>query len=183
MNIFFLDDNPYQAAKYYGDKHVGKMLIECCQMMSQALRANGILDMPNIQIGEVYAPTHENHPMTLWVGQSQRNYLWVYEHATALADEWVHRYGKPHGSARLLPNLAVGLTAMPKGKGWRNPPRCIPDVYKLDYDKFVLDPRHDTSCHVASYRWYYAADKTLMHKWTRRDKPEWLVEFENEAAA
>ena len=41
MNIFFLDDDPRQAARDLGDRHVGKMLLEACQMMSTAARANG----------------------------------------------------------------------------------------------------------------------------------------------
>lgn len=182
MNIFFLDDDPYLAATYYGDKHVGKMLIECCQMMSQALRNNDLLKLSHI--GTVYAPTHERHPMTLWVSQAQATYRWTYEHAIALAQEWVHRYGKPHGSASMLTTLGVGLTAMPKGTGWRNPPRCIPDEYKADYEFHEKQRRQrpwafgmDQPCHVVSYRDYYANDKRHLHTWTNRDKPRWLVDY------
>ena len=41
MNLFFLDAKPRIAATYLADKHVGKMLLEACQMMSTAARANG----------------------------------------------------------------------------------------------------------------------------------------------
>jgi hypothetical protein len=58
--------------------------------------------------------------------------------------------------------------------GWRNPPRCIPDEYKVPYDEH----RGDMSCHVASYRWYYACDKRHLHRWTKREQPEWLVDYE-----
>jgi hypothetical protein len=91
-----------------------------------------------------------------------------------LAEEFKHRYGKDHASAQLLPSLGVALWKLMPRNGWRNPPRCIPDEYKVAYDEH----RGAESCHVASYRWYYAADKRHIHKWTKREKPEWLAEYE-----
>jgi len=40
MNIFFLDKTPYKAALALCDKHVPKMLLESCQMLSTAVQAN-----------------------------------------------------------------------------------------------------------------------------------------------
>jgi len=165
MNIFFLHDDPDQAARYYADKHVGKILIECCQMMSTSAREYGFVGG--------YGDTHVSHPMTLWVGASRSHYEWCWDHAVALADEWIKRYGKAHGSMQLLPSLGLASRLIPEN-GWRNPPRCIPDEYKLPYDEH----HGDTSCHVASYRWYYACDKRHLHKWTKREQPEWLADYE-----
>ena len=44
MNIFFLDKTPEKSAQYLCDKHVPKMLLESCQMLSTALRQNGYED-------------------------------------------------------------------------------------------------------------------------------------------
>ena len=162
MNIFFLHDEPDQAARYYADKHVGKILIECCQMMSTSAREYGFVGG--------YADTHVSHPMTLWVGASRSHYEWCWDHAVALADEWIHRYGKAPGSMQVLPSLGLASRLLPDN-GWCNPPRCIPDEYKVPYDEH----RGDTSCHVASYRWYYACDKRHLHKWTERERPAWLA--------
>ena len=38
MNIFVLDNDPIKAAEYSCDKHVVKMIVESCQMLSSAHR-------------------------------------------------------------------------------------------------------------------------------------------------
>ena len=38
MNIFFLDKNPNLSAEYMCDKHIPKMLLETCQMLSTAVQ-------------------------------------------------------------------------------------------------------------------------------------------------
>ena len=162
MNIFFLDDDPRQAARDNADKHVNKMLVECCQMMSTTARQHGFVGG--------YRDTHVNHPMTKWVGASDEHFAWAWEHAVGLADEFKHRYGHAHASAQLLPSLGLAMWKLMPRNGWSNPPRCIPDEYKLDCDTY----RGDVSCHVASYRLYYANDKRHIHRWTRRSQPEWL---------
>ena len=163
MNIFFLHDEPHLAARYNSDVHVNKMLIECCQMMSTAARKHGFVGG--------YRDTHVNHPMTKWVGQSNKHFQWCFNHAVGLSQEYTHRYGKTHASSRLFPALCGAMLLIPKA-GWRNPPRCIPDEFKVPYDEH----QGDTSCHVASYRAYYANDKRHLHKWTKRSEPEWLAD-------
>lgn len=164
MNIFFVDENPRVAAKCLGDKHVGKMLIESCQMLSTVLRSHGL------EVG--YKSAYENHPMTKWVGQSFAHYEWLLQHAIGLAEEFEYRYGKSHASVFLLPNLIIHSGYVPV-RGWRNPPRCMPDQYKLDYDDWLKNG-DGTPCHVASYRKFYQAEKTSCHKWTRREPPAWM---------
>ena len=77
MNLFFLDKCPKQSAQYLGDKHVGKMLLEACQMMSTAARQYGF--------NGGYAKAYEHHPMTKWVARSKQNYAWAWEHALNLS--------------------------------------------------------------------------------------------------
>ena len=36
MNVFVLDKNPKKAAEYHCNKHVVKMILETCQMMTTA---------------------------------------------------------------------------------------------------------------------------------------------------
>ena len=54
MNIFRLDDDPAVAAYFHCDKHVGKMLIESCQMLAAAQHLLGGTAS--------YKLTHQNHP-------------------------------------------------------------------------------------------------------------------------
>mgnify|MGYP003305171782 CR=1 FL=1 len=162
MNVFFLDDEPRVSARYHADKHVGKMLLEACQMMSTGARRHGF--------DGGYASAYENHPMTVWVGDSKRHYNYVWELALALAHEHIERFGTEHKSQDLLPTLSVAMHTVIPNERWRNPPRCMPDEYKIPYDecdKSIL------SCHVQSYRDYYRKAKAHLHGW-RNGVPSWV---------
>ena len=163
MNVFFLHDDPREAARMLGDKHVGKMLLESAQMLFTAVRKHGF-------DGGGYKSAYENHPMTVWVGQSYDHARWVLEHALELAHEFEYRYGHAHKTTQRLPTLSLAVHNYMPDNGWRNPPRCIPNEYKRDYATHV----GPESCHVASYRDYYAHDKRHLHTYTRRHAPDWL---------
>lgn len=163
MNIFFVNDDPRQAAVDLADKHVGKMMLEAAQMLFTAVRQHGYT-------GGGYASAYANHPMTKWVAQSYQHATWLLEHALELASEFERRFGKRHKTASMLPALCMAVHKYMPDNGWRNPPRCIPDEFKLDYDSYD----GDVSCHVASYRGYYRVGKAHLHKWTHRPEPEWL---------
>jgi len=154
MNLFFVNKDPVVAAFDLVDKHVVKMILECCQMMSTAARRNGY------ESEHIYKDAHVNHPMTRWVGDSKEHYAWCWEHAIALSSEYKVRYGKTHKSSRLLPRLTVAMANVPSN-GWVDPPLCMPDEYKIgDY--------------VESYREYYRKGKAHIHTWTRKQIPSWI---------
>jgi len=154
MNLFFVNKDPVVAAFDLVDKHVVKMILECCQMMSTAARRNGY------ESEHIYKDAHVNHPMTRWVGDSKEHYAWCWEHAIALSSEYKVRYGKTHKSSRLLPRLTVAMANVPSN-GWVDPPLCMPDEYKIgDY--------------VESYREYYRKGKAHIHTWTRKQIPAWI---------
>ena len=44
MNIFFLDKTPEKSAEFLCDKHIPKMLLESCQMLSTAVRRHLLYD-------------------------------------------------------------------------------------------------------------------------------------------
>lgn len=163
MNIFFLHDRPNLAAEMHGDKHVGKMLLESAQMLFTAVRQHGYT-------GGGYKSAYENHPMTKWVAQSYSHANWALEYAIALSAEFIHRYGHAHKTSSMLPALSVAVHVHMPDKGWRNPPRCMPDEYKVEFDTW--DGPH--SCHVESYRRYYADAKRHLHKFSNRPVPQFL---------
>jgi len=76
MNIFFLDTDPYKAALALCDKHVPKMLLESCQMLSTAVQANA-----KKEFDDLYKPAYPKHPMTIWVGHTRQNFIWALENA------------------------------------------------------------------------------------------------------
>ena len=154
MNLFFVNKDPVMSAVDLADKHVVKMLLECCQMMSTAARRNGY------ESDNIYKTAYAKHPMTIWVGDSSPHYEWCWEHAVALSTEYKLRYNKTHKSSLLLPRLAVAMENIPDN-GWVDPPLCMPDEYKIgDY--------------VESYREYYRKGKVHLHKWSNKFRPSWI---------
>ena len=98
MNIFVTDPDPVISAQTLCDKHVVKMVLESAQMLSTAWRD---FSTKYSDDNELYKTAHLNHPCSIWVRQARENYKWLYRHFVALCDEYTHRYGKSHASARL----------------------------------------------------------------------------------
>ena len=94
MNIFFLHRDPSRAARAQCDKHVVKMVLETTQMLSTAARRNGF--------DRGYKSSYPNHPMTIWVGDNDRNFSWAIEHAQALSKEYTARYSKLHACQKVI---------------------------------------------------------------------------------
>jgi hypothetical protein len=142
MNIFYLSEDPEQAAKYMYNKHVVKMILESAQLLCTAhiISDGEAADVP-------YKATHKNHPSAIWARESVSNYIWLYDHMIALGNEYTRRYGKKHltilkcsGALCKAPNnvTKVDLTPMPQ---------CMPDQYKVPGNS------------VEAYWNYYEAEK------------------------
>ncbi|QXN72696.1 hypothetical protein RCZAHN_87 [Rhodobacter phage RcZahn] len=101
MNLFVTHTDPLEAAKGLDDKRVGKLLMEANQLLSMAVMCHvpkaewGYLVGP----GMLTFPSHEKHPVSLWVQQSKAHYWWTLRHALALGWEFEYRFGKDHMSA------------------------------------------------------------------------------------
>ena len=98
MNIFVTDPDPVKSAQVLPDKHIVKMPLETCQMLSIVASekwGHGFGVLPKLN-GEPYKTdkgAFRNHPCTVW---SQINFRWLIEHGLALCAEYTHRYGKTH---------------------------------------------------------------------------------------
>lgn len=184
MNIFYIDEDPRQCAKWMVDKHVLQMIRESAQLLSTAHR---VLDGTPIEVeyqvpitekmrkkkvwilGDsrndiLYQATHINHPCAVWVRQSVENYNWLVDHLFALGDEYRYRYDKPKAHATIA-RMGYEIQSPPNNlKEWDATPVpcCMPDQYK-----FSDDP-------VINYRVFYRGGKSHLHKWKKRDKPEWI---------
>ena len=160
MNIFFLDKTPEKSAQYLCDKHVPKMLLESCQMLSTALRQNGYED------DYLYKSAHPNHPTTKWVGLNRANFMWAFENADQISKEYFKRFGKKHKSTRILDfivdnDMQTEIVRQMHPDYITNPPQCMPDKYK-DND------------YVIAYRNFYKGEKEYFAKWEKgRQQPEW----------
>ena len=86
MNIFVTDPDPVVSAQCLPDKHVVKMPLETCQMLSIVASASwghGYGHLPKKKTGTWYATAKgafRNHPCTIW---AQENFRWLIKHGLA----------------------------------------------------------------------------------------------------
>ena len=141
MNIFYLHKDPVEAAKLQYNKHVVKMILESAQMLCTA-HHEIMGDDANVP----YKRAHVNHPSTIWARRSAQNYVWLYDHFVALAQEYKKRYGKDHLSyTKCEPYLRFLPGGLPH-TGFTQPPQAMPDEYKDE-------------CSLQAYWNYYINDK------------------------
>ena len=175
MNIFFLDKSDFKSAEYLCDKHVPKMLLESCQMLSTAVhqhKENIPYDLPLYQhhpvwknVDNLYKKAYPNHPMTKWVSLNRGNFKWALGNAGFIHLEYFKRYNKHHKSSRIIKIIHQNnyMDCIPEGD-FTEPPQCMPDEYKDDD-------------YVTAYRRYYSNDKKYFAKWEKgRSCPEWWVQ-------
>jgi hypothetical protein len=181
MNIFYLDNDPRQCAEWAVDRHVVKMIVETAQLLSTAHRVldgkeqkmvyekNGktrsktvwYLDDDRDTI--IYRATHINHPSAIWARQSVENYNWLVDYLFALGDEYTYRYEKKH---KTMSEMSYMLASPPfnlKDWDWTTPLCAMPDEYKISDDP------------VVNYRELYKYGKAHLHKWKKRQPPEWIA--------
>jgi hypothetical protein len=179
MNIFVLDKNPTTAAEYMCDKHIVKMILESCQLLSTAHRVldgkkverqtkNGrrytyyMLEDSKVD-SYIYKSTMINHPCTIWTRQSTRNYDWLCKHTLALCEQYTKRYGKTHVSTQLAEWLFKHPPTGLKIDSLTPFAQAMPDQYK-----------HQDA--IKAYRDYYIFEKSRFAKWKLGNTPEWYLE-------
>ena len=179
MNIFYLSNDPVEAAQAHLDKHVVKMILEYAQLLSTAHRIidgservvlsnsgrkKKVWELNDQRNELLYSATHINHPSAIWARSSSCNYEWLYRLFCATCDEYTHRYGKVHlTDSKLRDVLKQHPKRIGKSKAWVGPTPAMPDECKV-----AGDP-------LASYKRYYIDKKADMAKWTNREPPEWFI--------
>jgi len=171
MNIFVLDNDAATSARMMCDKHVVKMILESCQLLSTA---HHVLDGEILIVNtgkrkyqtsictkkNICKATMINHPCTIWARSSRDNYLWLWRHAYALCKEYTRRYNKVHAmESMLMLELYDPPTNIVRGK--LTPfAQAMPEQYK------------DANA-VVAYRKYYLAEKVRFAKWKFTEEPKW----------
>ena len=153
MNIFVLDSQLDQCARYHCDQHVVKMILEQVQILCTALHRHGY--------SPPYRPTHSNHPCVLWAAESADNMLWLQALTAELNREYRYRYdkAKDHASMTVLREIESMKIA---ARGLTPFAQAMPDQYRVPGDA------------VAAYRAFYRGDKARFARWTKRPVPEWM---------
>lgn len=169
MNIFLLHIDPKKCAQMHVDKHVVKMILESVQLLCSAHHLH------NSGYTPPYKLTHKNHPCAIWVRTSASNYKWLCNLFAELCAEYTHRYGKIHKCQSYLEELTTNIPAIPD-IGLTTFALAMPEHLKsIGYDKTLeFNSDMQQKC-VESYRNYYNTEKTRMHSWKKRDKPEWIL--------
>lgn len=178
MNIFVVDRNPYIAAEQLPDKHIVKMPLETCQMLS-IIFSKWYYDWGTIPKadGTPYNTdkgAFRSHPCTIWAASAPENLAWMLAHGVALCNEYQYRYGKRHSCKDTLGH-AIKLVTI-KGK---------PDATKYDWQRVTEFTRampddlkyDDTIDTPEAYRRYLNTKTWIKDNYLRAHhrKPDWIV--------
>jgi hypothetical protein len=146
MNIFYLDKDPEKAAQLQYNRHVVKMILESAQMLCTAHHHYSEEKGYNNSYIP-YKKAHYNHPSSKWCRNNSSQYYWLFNHMSALGEEYTKRYGKKHLSiTKCFDALKDCPIGMPVDSEFNQPPQCMPDEYK-------------NKCSVQAYWNYYIGEK------------------------
>ena len=166
MNIFILDVEIKNSARFHTDKHCVKMILEHCQMLCTAILVNNklknilnIVDIP-------YKKTHVNHPCTIWASKNFDNFAWLVAYTHELYEEFKYRYSKDHLSYITLKNKGIITNSIITYGS---------SLSILDLSPACVMPNDCiTGTVIENYRNDYKQYKSQLFKWTKREKPYWI---------
>ena len=169
MNIFVTDPDPIKSAQVLPDKHIVKMPLETCQMLSIVCSekwGHGYGELHRLD-GQAYKTekgAFRNHPCTAWANESLTNTWWLLTHGLALCAEYTHRYGKTHSCQQTIEE-ASNIIPLRKPKTPSSFTFAGPDEFKFDtsIDIFTAYKRY-----IASKPWVstnYLRDPSRKPNW------------------
>jgi len=168
MNLFILSLLQKQIAEWMFDSHIVKIILEAVQVLSTAKRLVDP-DDPNLVEMQIYKIAHKNHPVTIWVRQSQQNYIWTLILVYEMHKEWRYRFGHTkeeyHKSFLVAGQLLKHMPSADKfpQQGLTPFAQAMPEEYKVPGDP------------VKAYQQYYMSpQKSHLLKWTKRERPEFF---------
>ena len=171
MNIFVTNPSPYLSAQVLPDKHVVKMPLETCQMLSIVCSdkwGHGYGNIHRIN-GEPYKTekgAFRNHPCTVWANQSLVNTWWLIAHGIALCQEYTYRYTKVHSCQKTIEE-AADIVPLSKPTTPSSFTFAGPDEFK-----------YDTSIDIfTAYKRYIASKPWVATNYLRDPsrKPNWIT--------
>lgn len=194
MNIFVLSETPAEAAKSLHDIHLVKMILETCQLLCSAKRyldgkqtvttrinpttgksrkATYYVLPDSREDGFLYQAGWINHPCSIWLRQSDKNWQWLHTYLIELVEEYRRRYGKTHAAVESgLVNVLV------------TPPKNIPVTDSITPFAQAMPDIYKRPNAVDAYRAYYIGAKAFnrsgrfMAKYRAPSKaPSWWSEY------
>ena len=169
MNIFVTHPFPAESAICLPDKHIVKMPLECCQMLSIVAspwyHSYGTMGKADGTPYKTEKGAFRNHPCTKWAADTIDNSYWLIKWGMNLCDEYSVRYGKTHSCYN---TLLQAYYLFPKGKLNNVTPfaRAMPDEFKFDtsIDTFTAYKRY-----IASKPWVTSNYLRMPQR-----KPDWI---------
>ena len=166
MNIFVTDPSPYKSAQVLPDKHLVKMPLETCQMLSIVAYKESGQDFGKLpKKGGGFYKTEKgafrNHPCTIW---AQTNFYWLIEHGLALCSEYTYRYNKVHTCQYTIEYADMTFPSCPAPVSF---------VF-AGFDEFKYDNSIDT---FTKYKRYINAKPWVKDNYLRKPerKPDWIT--------
>ncbi len=197
MNIFYIDKDPKQCAKWMVDKHVVKMILETAQLLSTAHRVidgapvevtyktpDQVIDMPFE--GTSFIKKGKLRKKKVWVVDDNRNdVLYNATHINHPSAVWCRESIENY--AWLVDHLfALGAeytyrygkkhaTMEKLGYIIQSPPFNLRE-YDMTPMPSCMDKEYIISEDpVINYRNYYKIGKARMHSWKKREAPFWIL--------
>jgi Pyrimidine dimer DNA glycosylase len=164
VNFFLLSWDPDECVKAMFDKHIVKMPLETCQLLSTTwwLLEPDVAKKWN-QKNRIYKKlSNHNHGVCKWVSETEENYRIMIRFGLKMCEEFQFRQGCRHSAHDKMEFL--NRSRSPNGfvqQGLTDLYLAMPDKYK---DK---DP-------VVAYRkLYMSEEKNYMAAWKNRGPPNW----------
>lgn len=169
MNVFWLADDPVDAARYHDDERVIKMVTEGAQLLATALHIRDVDPLSDFRLEpdereSLYAPFNYHNSLPHWCALSRTHALRVFSLVGSLNREYQKRWDtdENHGAWESVWDWRGAFSRLPD-HGWERPPFYGPEEYEGE----------DI---VASYRRYYAHEKGASAVYARAPVPEWWPE-------
>ena len=172
MNIFYLSEDPKQAAIWHCDKHCRKMILEYTQQLVTARVMKGELSVDAVppeclrEDGHIkyYTYRMRNHPCSVWVREDRRGFTYVTQLLSWLCEEFSFRWGKTHATETFYFDL------LPEA----NIERLFPHRRRAKPVPLAVSGNQILDCPIETYRAFYMTKQERWPlQWTRRERPPW----------
>jgi hypothetical protein len=158
VQIFASSQCPIESALALDDARVRKMIVESAQLMSGAVNIHGGV--------APYKTTHVNHPCAVWTRTNRENYMWLFQHFSALLGEYRDRFGRTHTCRDLIGDLFKGRLVIPYGPRTEFANCAANKELQLSYKH--ISPVTDAYREYLTTRWNMGKPK-----WTKTKSPDW----------
>lgn len=168
MNIFPIDINPENCAKWSCDQHIVKILTEAVEVYSSALAYTHkeIWDKLDWKCKYKIIKT----PIVQWACNDS-NRIWLCFYIYELNKEYEYRYGKKHKAYKVFTCLANSVKEMP----YKDIQLTFPDTFVQIVPEH-LKQDNAIEAYKNYYKYKYEQGFKIPMRWTKREKPKFLCD-------